>query len=99
MANEQVPASGESQLLSFQSMSFPTVLGVVSGFQAIAPIAYVIGLGVVGAGAILAFDTYRTELPKEPTERLKWWFARLLVWVFNTAVVIGSVVFLARNGT
>ena len=99
MPNEESPPSGsKNEFLTPQSISFPVVLGVITGFQAAkAPTPFVIGLGVLGALAILGYEIYQAEIPKNPGERKKWWAARLLIWLFNTVVVIGSVIYLGGH--
>ncbi|MCK4772605.1 MAG: hypothetical protein KAT18_06775 [Candidatus Latescibacteria bacterium] len=101
MSNEESPVSGDkSKFLTAQSISFPALLAVITGLKvSAAPIFFVILLGGLGAVAILTADILKTTIPQEHKQKLKWWAARLSIWLFNTAVVIGSVIFSVGNGS
>ena len=98
MSNETAASGDAGKFLSLHSASFPTVLAVLTGLRAAkAPVVYVVLLGTVGAIAILATEIYAAQIPRKPGQRWKWWVARLSIWLFNSAVVIGSVVFLSTT--
>jgi hypothetical protein len=94
----QSPGNGNSnstdsgKFLSWQSLSLPALLTAMCALVGHAPSGFVIAIGGVGAIAIYVGAIYQaTEAQRK--NRL-WWAGRTLVWLLNSAIVIGNVVYL-----
>jgi hypothetical protein len=85
-------ATGKSKFLTLQSLSFPVILGVLTGLAVAAvPASWIVFLAVVGALTIFGGELLQATFPTD--KKALWWSTRILVLVFNTVVVILSVLF------
>jgi hypothetical protein len=97
MSDHQTPGSpGESKFLTLQSLSFPVLLGVLAGLRVAAvPSFWIVFLAVVGALTLFGGELLQATFPT--SKKALWWATRISVLVFNTVVVILSVLFTAQQ--
>ena len=89
-------STGESKFLTLQSLSFPVLLGVLSGLKVAAvPSFWIVFLAAVGALTIFGGELLQATFPT--SKKALWWSTRISVLVFNTIVVILSVLFTAQS--